>query len=333
MSETKPKLKIAILGAGNIASRMAEAITGIPEEVEAYAVASRNLEKAKAFAKRWGFRKAYGSYEEMVNDPDVELVYVATPHSHHYAHAKLCLEHGKPALVEKAFTGNAQQAQELIHLSQSSQVFLCEAMWTRFLPAVQIVKDLLDSGAIGRAEWLEGEFSIPLMHVKRMRAPALAGGALLDLGVYVLTFASMYFGDDIVDVSATCLKFPTGVDGSDIITYTYRDGRIARLRTSFLLRFKNEGMIHGTDGKICVKTLNNYTSIRLLDSRGKLRKEYPIPLQVNGYEYEVLAAKAAIQAGQLECTQMPHAKTMEIMRQMDALRQKWGVRYPFDEWR
>lgn len=333
MSENNPKLKIAILGAGNIASCMAKAVSGILEEVEPYAIASRNLEKAEAFAKRWGFRKAYGSYEALVNDPNVDLVYVATPHSHHYAHAKLCLEHGKPALVEKSFTGNAHQAQELIELSHQKQVFLNEAMWTRFLPAAQIVQDLLCSGAIGKPESIDAEFSIPLMHVKRMRDPALAGGALLDLGVYTLNFASMYFGDDLADVSTKCLKFPTGVDGSDIITYTYRDGKTARLRTSFLLRFKNEGTISGSNGKIHIKTLNNYTSIRLLDANGKLCKEIPIPPQVNGYEYEVLAAKAAIQSGQLECPQMPHAETLEIMRQMDTLRQKWGVCYPFDEWR
>ena len=142
------KWNMAIIGAGVIANAMAEAINGL-EQVNAYAVASRSMERAEQFAAKWNFQKAYGSYEELVSDPEVELVYVATPHSHHFEHAKLCVEHGKPVLVEKAFTANAQQAEELISLAEEKKVFLTEAIWTRYLPAAAIIRKLLEDGAIG----------------------------------------------------------------------------------------------------------------------------------------------------------------------------------------
>lgn len=321
---------IAILGAGNIATYMAAALAGIKEKANAYAVAARDLERAEAFAKKWGFEKAYGSYEELAKDPNVDLVYIATPHSHHYEHAKLCLENGKAVLVEKAFTGNLRQAKELIKLAEDKKIFLTEAIWTRYLPARFLVKELMDSGIIGEITSLEAEFSVPLSHIPRMYEPSLAGGSLLDLGMYTLTFASMYFGDDIVKVESKCEKYKTGVDGTDDIYYTYKDGKSAHLRTSFISNTRNEGIIFGSKGKIVVENLNNYTSICVYDTDGKEIKSCPIPQQINGYEYEVLASIQAMEEGKTECEEMTHAKTLEIMRQMDALRESWGVVYPFD---
>lgn len=324
------KVKMAILGAGNIANAMATAIKGLPEQVEMYAVASRSLEKSEEFAKKWGFQKAYGSYEEMVSDPEVDLIYVATPHSHHYEHAKLCLEHGKATLVEKAFCSNAKQSAELIAISEEKNIYLGEAIWTRFLPAKDIVHSLLAEKIIGEPTELFGEFSVPISHVQRLVDPALAGGSLLDLGMYALTFASMYFGDDIAKVESQCVKYETGVDATDDIFYTYADGKKAHLRTSFVEGPKNEGIIYGTEGKLYVETLNNYTKIVAYDKDGKVIREEPIPPQINGYEYEVLAAIEAMAAGKIESDLMPHAETLEIMRQMDALREAWGVKYPWE---
>lgn len=323
------KWNMAILGAGKIANVMAEAINGL-EQVNAYAIASRSIEKAEQFADKWHFQKAYGSYEELVNDPEVELVYIATPHSHHYEHARLCVEHGKPVLVEKAFTANAKQAADLIHLAEEKKVFLTEAIWTRYLPAADIIRKLLADGTIGDPLRLTAEFSVPLTHKQRMYDPALAGGALLDLGVYALTFASMYFGDDIMKVESECEKYETGVDATDHIHYTYRDGKEAYLHTSFVTGPVNEGTIIGTAGSIRVESLNNYSAIQLYDKDGELRENLEIPAQINGYEYEVLACIRALEEGKTECEEMPHRETLEIMSRMDELRAAWGVVYPFE---
>ena len=324
------KYNMAILGAGHIANAMAEAMNGLRDKLNVYAVASRDIKKAEEFAAKWNFEKAYGSYDELVNDPAVDLIYVATPHSHHFEHAKLCIEHGKAVLVEKAFTANTNQAEELIKLAEKKGVFLTEAIWTRYMPAREIVHGVIESGAIGELTTIEGEFSIPLTHKQRMCDPALAGGALLDLGMYTLTFASMYFGDDIVSVESDCVKYETGVDAIDDICYTYQDGKKAHLRTSFVTGPINEGAIIGTNGKLTIETLNNYSKICRYDLNGNMEEEYPIPEQINGYEYEVLACLEALEEGRLECEEMPHKETIEIMRQMDTLRKMWGVRYPFE---
>ncbi len=325
------QINMAILGAGNIARQMAIAISGLKEQVCAYAVASRSLEKAEDFAGEWHFQKAYGSYEELAKDPKVDLVYVATPHAMHYDHAKLCVEHGKAVLVEKAFTANADQARRLIRLAEERKVFLTEAIWTRYIPARELVARLLSEGVIGEPLSLEAEFSVPLKHIQRMYDPALAGGALLDLGMYCLTFASMYFGDDIAEVTSCCEKLETGVDASDDIYYTYKDGKKAHLRTSMVSGPVNRGVIQAAAGRIEVDTLNNFSAIRVYDGAGRLLQEPEIPPQINGYEYEVLACIRAMESEALECEEMPHSQTIEIMEQMDCLRREWGVVYPFEE--
>lgn len=324
------RINMAIMGVGNIARQMAAAINGLEGQVCAYGVASRSLERAEAFAKEWHFQRAYGSYEELAEDPEVDLVYIATPHAMHYDNARLCVEHGRAVLVEKAFTANADQARELIRLARERHVFLTEAIWTRYLPARQIVESLLEEGIIGEPLTLEAEFSVPLSHVRRMYDPALAGGALLDLGMYCLTFASMYFGNEIARVESHAEKLDTGVDAADEIEYFYRDGRKAHLRTSMVTGPINRGVIRGTRGRIEVDNLNNYAAIRVYDTAGNLLREPEIPPQINGYEYEVLACVRALEAGRQECAEMPHALTLEIMEQMDRLRRDWGVVYPFE---
>lgn len=332
-------MKFAILGCGFIATKMAEAVKAIESRgVEAYAVASRSLTKAEKFAKDYGFGRAYGSYEELAKDPAVDLIYIATPHSEHYNNILLCLEHGKNLLVEKAFTANALMASEVIALAEEKGVFLSEAMWTRFLPAVQMVKDLILAGKIGKVESVEADFSMPLSHIERLRKPELAGGALLDLGIYSLTFADIFLTDDeiagadnhIVQTKTHCVKFDTGVDATDWIDLIYANGQVAHLKTSMVVPLKNEGVIYGTDGFIRVLNLNDMVEIQLFDKAGSLLESITPPRIENCYEYEVLACKAALEKGQKECAEMPHSKTMLMMTQMDGLRASWGVSYPFE---
>lgn len=323
------KFNMGVMGTGIIAAKMAAAINGL-EEVNAYAAASRDLSKAQKFAEEWGFETYYGSYEEMVQDSDINLIYVATPHPFHYENAKLCMEHGKSVLVEKPFTVNAKQAKKLLDLAKEKGVFLAEAIWTRYMPGVSKIKDIIAAGRIGQVEFVEADLSAANCYVERLHNPALAGGALLDLGVYTLTFASLFLGEEVVSVRSRCLKYETGVDATDHIEFTYRDGRQAFLRTSMVSASRSEGKIIGTRGYIEVSGLNKLDKIRIYDAYGKPQETWETPLLVNGYEYEVLACKKAIEAGLLECEEMPHTKILTIMEQMDNLRAAWGLRYPFE---
>lgn len=335
-------LKLGILGTGYIATKMAEAVKGLESRemgVEAYAVASRNLAKAAEFAKANSFKKAYGSYEELASDPDVDLIYIATPHSHHFDCAKLCIEHGKNLLVEKAFCANAKQANMIVAMAHDKGTFLCEAMWTRFLPAVQMVNEWIDSGKIGTVESVEADFSQPLTHVERLVNPALAGGTLLDLGIYSLTFADLFLGragntagapNNIKSIQSKCVKFHTGVDATDWIDITYENGQVAHLKTSMVSEWHNEGTIYGSNGFIRVVNLNDMEKIELHDSTGAIVEKVNPPRIVNCYEYEVLACKKALESSRTECSEMPHTKTLEMMELMDGLRANWGVSYPFE---
>lgn len=324
------KLNVGIMGAGGIATCMATALNGLGGEVKAYAIASRSLEKAEAFAEKWHVEKAYGSYEDLAADPEVDLIYIATPHSEHYQNAKLCMSHGRNVLVEKSFTANVKQAEELMELAREKNVFLTEAIWTRYMPSRQIITDLMNSGIIGEVTEAEAELSAPISHIQRMYDPMLCGGALLDLGVYALTTASLYLGDDVVDTKSTCKIYKTGVDDTDEITLTYRDGKIAKLRCSITDRSRSEANLFGTKGRITWKNLTNPCDIEVYDLQGNLQKKVDLPEQINGYEYEVLACKEALEKGWKECPAMPHEETLVIMGQMDALRASWGVKYPFE---
>lgn len=320
-------MKMGILGAGGIAGVMAETIRQMPQ-VTSWAVGSRTLTKAQAFAEKYGFQKAYGSYEELVSDPEVELIYIATPHSHHYENIKLCLEHNKHVLAEKAFTQNAAQAREVISLAEEKGLLLAEAIWTRYMPMRKTLDDILASGVIGRATSLYATLSYPISHVERIQEPALAGGALLDLGVYPLNFTSMVFGNDIEKLNATAVLTEKGVDGIVTAALTYRDGRAAVIHADFHAASNREGAIYGEKGYILVKNINNCEGIQVFDTNHRLVASYDTPPQISGYEYEVEACMEAMEQGLTECPQMPHAETLRIMEFMDEIRRQVGVIYP-----
>lgn len=320
-------LKIGILGTGSIAHMMAGTIQEMAE-VQNYAVASRSYEKAEAFGEKFGFEKAYGSYEELAQDPDVELIYVATPHSEHYANAKLCLQYGKPLLVEKAFTVNYRQAAELVSLAKEKNTFLAEAFWTRYMPLRKTLEELLKSGIIGEVTSLTANFGFPLTHIPRLMDPSLAGGALLDLGVYPINFAAMVFGAEVEAVSSLMILSETGVDAQSSITLRYKGGRLAVLHSNLAARTDQNGVIYGSKGLIQVEDINNFTRITVLDTDKNEIAVYERPAQISGYEYEVLAAVKAITEGKTECEKMPHEETLRIMKLLDSLRAEWNLKYP-----
>ena len=322
-------MNISILGAGSIAGVMATTLQPL-KDVTCYAVASRDKNRAQVFADKYGFAKAYGSYKDMLEDPDVQLVYIATPHSHHYEHIRMCLEHGKHVLCEKAFTANAKQAEEVLRLAESKGLLLTEAMWIRYMPMAKKISEVVASGIIGRPTSLCANLGYPLEHSERMVKPSLAGGALLDLGVYVLNFAAMVFGNDIESIAANCVRYRSGVDAQETIMLTYRDGRMATLYATMLAQTDRRGLINGTNGYIEIDNINNFEAMRVYNLERRVVAEYAAPMQVTGYEYEVQSAMKAIAEGQIECPEMTHYDTLYIMQLMDNIRAAWGLRFPYE---
>lgn len=326
-------LRFAILGAGSIARTMADTVNGMKGEIEPYAIAARDKDRAEAFRKQYGFAVSYGSYEEMLADPKVDLVYIAVPHSHHHQWTLAALNAGKNVLCEKSFAANEAQAREMIELAEKKHLLLTEAIWTRYQPSRKIIDDAVKGGIIGEVHTVSANLGYLISQVERMQRPELAGGSLLDLSVYVLNFASMVLGDSIRKLTATCVKTDTGVDGQDTFCLEYENGAMASLFTTMYVPTNRMGLICGEKGFIEVENINNPQKITAFRQEGYGKTEiasWNVPKQITGYEYEVRASIKAIEEGRIECPQMPHSETLEIMRQMDEARKQFGIVFPFE---
>ena len=323
------KIKVGIIGAGKIAAVMADTVSRM-RGAEMYAVASRNMDKAMEFASIHHATRPYGSYEDMLSDPAVELVYIATPHPFHFEHAKMCIDAGKPVLVEKPFCVNAKEAEELLSYAKKKGVFITEAMWVRYMPMADTIKKLLKDGVIGTPKMIMANLSYPMLTKERLIKADLAGGALLDVGVYALTFADLFKSSEVDDIHAVAVMTKDGVDAHDSITIRYKDGSMAVVNTSMQTVGDRKGIIQGTEGVMIIENINNYATITVFDKDYKKKLFKKAPKQITGYEYEIEACKKAIKWHKKECSEMPHETTMLIMKQMDEIRKQIDLKYPFE---
>lgn len=323
-------MRVGIIGTGWIAEKAAITLNGL-KECEAFAVGSRKQDTADAFAKKWNIKRAYGSYSELIADPDVDLVYVGTPHSHHFDVTRDALLAGKPCLVEKAFMANARQTEEIINLAKERRVFIAEAIWTRYQPAVKMIRNLIANGRIGEPRLVTATLGYSMGDKPRIMRPDLCGGALLDLGVYALNFARMFFPAEIVSIDGTCVRSKTGMDLTNAMTLVLKDGMLCNLQSSAACVGDNIGVIAGTEGNLIIDNINNPQTITVNGPDRVYIETIRVPQQITGYEYQFQACRQALIDGLLEPREMPLNETLYIMQLMDGLRKKWDVRYPMDE--
>ncbi|WP_062292880.1 Gfo/Idh/MocA family protein [Demequina phytophila] len=319
-----PAVRWGILGAGGIARKLADAVTHYTAST-VIAVGSRDQARAQAFADEAGIPTAYGSYEELLADPDIDVVYVATPHSHHHEHALMAIEAGKNVLCEKAFTQNANQAREVVAAARAKGVFLMEAMWTRHLPHVYALRDAIARGEIGDVVSVQADHGQLLTHVERMWNPALAGGALLDLGVYPVAFAHDLLG--VPDkITATGRLRETGVDGQVAMIFDYATAQ-ASLTTTMEARTPCMALIGGTEGRIEVQDTfyapTSFTVKRLDGTSWTYDGDVP-----NGFQFEAAEVARRIHAGDTESPLLTLDQSIEVMEIMDEVRMQVGLRYP-----
>lgn len=319
-------MKIGIIGAGHIAEKIAKTLIEAPNGCRVYAVASRSIDKAKGFCRDFNIPVAYGSYEELVDDSNIDLIYIATPHSLHFNHAKLALTHNKPCLVEKSFTLNSLEAAELIKLSHKEHIFIGEAIWTRYLPITYKIKEVLESGIIGSPKLLSASLCYNIMHKERVAKPELGGGVLLDLGVYLLNFARIYFGLEIESINSNCVKSNLGVDIQENISIRYKNGNLANLQSSGLCYNNREGIISGSDGFIRVNNVNCPTRVEVYRGYDLVDIIESPKEMITGYEYQFYECKRCLEEGLIESNYMPHSEILAIMQIMDNLRDEWGIK-------
>jgi predicted dehydrogenase len=324
------KIRWGIIGTGNIARQFARGLAVLPD-AELVAVGSRTAAAAEAFAEAFDVPHRHGSYEDLAQDPDVDVVYVATPHSLHRPNTLLCLRAGKAVLCEKPFAINAAQAGEMIGLAREKGLLLMEAMWSRFFPAMARVRDLLAAGAVGQVWLLTADFGFRARFdpSSRLFDPALGGGALLDVGVYAVSLASMVFGSPS-RVAGLAHLGPTGVDEQAGIILGYEGGPLAVLATAIRTATPQEAMLMGSDGHIRIHPRWWMPTRLTLSVSGQEDEIFELPFTGNGYNYEAAEVMACLRAGKLESEVMPLDETLSIMRTLDQLRAQWGLKYPME---
>jgi predicted dehydrogenase len=315
-----------VLATGGIATKFVEDLKLLPQ-AELTAVASRRLETAQEFAKEHGFARAYGSWLELATDPDVDVVYVATPHVAHHEAAKLCLEAGRAVLCEKPFTLAAATTQDLVDTAGERGLFLMEAMWMRTNPTIRRIVELVGDGAIGEVTAVTADFGFPAPPdpAHRLNNKALGGGSLLDLGVYPITFAQLFLGDPD-RISAVATLDATGVDLTTAALLAHPGGGVAYLASSIVGDHRNAATVTGTRGRIELpRGFHHPTSFRLC--RGEEAETVQVPLRGNGLGYEAEEVMRCLDAGLTESPLVPLAASLGVMRTMDTIREQIGLSY------
>jgi predicted dehydrogenase len=363
MAENDRALRWGILGTGAMAGAFARGLADLPG-AEAVAVGSRDGGRAGEFARGLGIARSHGSYEDLAADPGVDIVYIASTNALHRDHALLCLDAGKPVLVEKPFALNATQAREVVERARQRGLFCMEAMWTRFLPLMGRLRGLVGEGAVGRVQSLSAQMGYPFVYEPggRQFDPALGGGALLDVGVYLVSLAFDLLGapDEVV---GRCSKAATGVDDRFAALFVYSDGRLATLSASLVGATSNDAVVAGSEGLIRVHepfykadrlALRRVAPLRAGGGDGRAsgiggnalvrtakrrvgrlvralagrRERVVVPYVGDGYHYQAAEAARCLRAGLVESPTMPPDQTVAILEVMDRLRASWGVRYP-----
>jgi len=311
---------------------MAQDLTNIPN-AEIYAVGSRSLDRAKSFADTYKIPNAFGSYQELATCAELDVIYIATPHDGHYENTLMCLGNKKAVLCEKPLAINGRQVRQMIEESQRQEVFLMEAIWTRFLPQTQYVLNLIRQGTIGTVHSVKADFGFPAPYDPdgRLFNPELGGGALLDIGIYPLFLTLLILGKP-TDIKASGVMAPTGVDVEHGILLTYGSGKCANLHATLRNLTRSEAFIYGTEGYIQIHTRwheppGSVTLVR--------REERPVvkdfPDTTNGYSHEALEVMDCLQQGKIESDLLPHQFSRDLMELLDAVRVRMGLLYPQDQ--
>jgi predicted dehydrogenase len=324
------QIRWGIVGPGRIAENVVQDFA-VVEGARAFAVASRSADRAADFARRHGLDRAYGSYAEIIADPDVDVLYLATPHPQHHALALAGLEAGKALLVEKAFTATTAGAEEVADLARTTGRFTMEAMWTRFQPAVVALRELVDDGAIGEVRAVQADLGVrrPFDPADRMFAPDLGGGAMLDLGVYVVSFAQMLLGTPDT-VTARGSLFANGADAESGLLLGWVDGRTASLSISLRCALPGAARVFGTAGWIDVLPRFHHPETIVLHRAGAQPETITRAPLGRGYAHELIEVTEGVQAGRGESDVMPLADTLAVQRVLGEALEQLGVRYSED---
>lgn len=324
------KLRWGIIGSGNIAKQFARGLA-VVSDAELLAVGSRSQGSADQFGDMFEVPRRYASYEALAADPDIDAIYISTPHPFHHDNALLSIAHGKATLTEKPFAINAAQAREMIDAARGKGIFLMEAMWTRFFPLMFRLREILAAGTLGEVRMVEVDFGFRTSFNPKSRLfdPALGGGALLDVGIYPISLASMILGRP-AHIQSTAHLGETGVDEQSAMLFSYDGGQIALLSTAIRTNTPHRAVINGTEGRITIHPQWWKPTRMTLEVFGKETTEIEMPITGNGYNYEAQEVARCLRAGRLESEVISLDETLALMETLDTIRAQWGLKYPME---
>ena len=323
-------IRWGILSTGRIAHKFATGLDDLPD-TELVAVGSRSIGTANTFANQFNIPRRHGSYDSLAQDPDVDVIYIATPHSSHQENALMCLEMGKAVLCEKPFTINVQQAEMVIQVAREKGLFLMEAMWTRFLPHILKVQQIINDGLIGQPQILQASVGDQkeLDPSNRFFNPKLGGGSLIDVGIYAVTLAYLVFGPP-AEIQSLANLSSTGVDQETVVTFRHNDGQLAYFSSSILHHMPRDATITGDNGSIYIHPDFWHPSQITLRVNGETEQFIEVDCPLNGYHYQVLEVNRCLKAGRSESSVMSLDTTLHAMNTLDTIRRQGGLKYPME---
>lgn len=316
------KIRFGIIGAGRIAKKFAKGLS-VVEDAQLVAIASRSIDNANEFADMFNIEKRYGSYKELAEDKDIDVVYISTPNGLHKEHTILCLKNKKSVICEKPFGVDRVEVEEMIKVAKDNGVFLMEAMWTRFFPAVRAVKKWVDDGLVGKVKMIKGDFGFKSdMDYGDIRFNKdLAGGALMDVGIYPISFTSMILGMQPTDVKVVANIGQTDVDEQTAMVFAYENGAMALLSCAITTQTPHNVYIIGENGYIHIPNVW-YAQEAVLKVPGNEDQVINLPMDGNGYNYEIQEVVTCIQEGKLESNIMPLSETLAIIGTIDKVKEQ-----------
>jgi predicted dehydrogenase len=311
-----------LLGAGHIANKFAGGLKELPNACR-YAVAARSLERAEVFRENHGFEKAYGSYEEMLADPRVDAVYISTTNNLHFEHALMCLDAGKAVLCEKPFASNREQVEIMVAKAREKNVFLMEALWSRFLPSMIRFKEQMEAGTIGKPLLLQCNFGFisPFDPYNRVYNPDLGGGSVPDIGIYPI-FTAMYLFGYPVEIKVLSVPAPTGTDWTTAVLFKHKGKEISMLTSSFETILDNEARLYGGDGFLKLHSMFHIPTKLSVKRKDGREEEIPVYSTGNGYNYEAAEVMDCLDKGLTESAGMSLSFSLDLMRVLDEVAQK-----------
>jgi len=314
--------KWGIIGAARIAHKFAKGLESLPN-AERYAIASRSLERAEAFKEKHGFKKAFGSYEEMLANPELDAVYIATTNNLHFEHTMMCLEAGKAVLCEKPFASDLSQVKQMVDKAREKNVFLMEALWSRFIPSMIQLKEQVENGAIKRPLLLQCNFGFisPFDPFNRIYDPALGGGSIPDIGIYPI-FTAMYLFGKPESIEVMSVPAPTGADWTSAVLFKHKNKEISMLTSSFEMILDNEARVYGEGGYLKLHSMFHMPTRLSLRTNDGQETEIPVSHTGNGYNYEAAEVMDCLEKGLIESPSMSHAFSIELMEVLDEVCKK-----------